>query len=75
MTETVHYEFEFCDKENLTAWCKRMKREKSGFGSFYIGVPACYRPKDRVLCIGKELITNIWMRYPVDEAISFLIEG
>jgi hypothetical protein len=73
LTETVSYELEWCNRENMTAWCKRMKREKAGFGGLYIGVPACYRPKDRTVCLGKEFITNVWMRYPEEEAIAFLI--
>jgi hypothetical protein len=42
-----------------TKWCKRIKKECSGISAF-LGVPACYRIDDDVICIGFEMFLIDW---------------
>ena len=57
----------------MTDWCARKKKEFAGLSGVYLGVAGCYNPNEHKICLGKEIIINIWMRYEEAEATRFLI--
>jgi len=62
-------EFSWCTRENLSKWCRRKKREGTGFGGAYVGFPGCYRPEDDAICLGLDYFLNLWLRYDDDELL------
>jgi hypothetical protein len=52
-------EIGFCTAQRKK-YCRRIKREKSGGLSSFIGVMGCYRPEDDIICIGAECFLINW---------------
>lgn len=58
--------FEWCHKENQDKWCSKMLSYGLGFN---LGIPACYNPRKKTICLGLECILNAWILYEDKEKV------